>query len=87
MIFTGLRPGEKLYEEVLLKSEDCIPTYNDKIVVARISNVESDFKHKFENLLVSIDECDDTSIVKNMKTIVLEYISNNSIFENLDKNI
>ena len=85
IVFTGLRPGEKLYEELLNQKEITMPTSNQKIMVAR----EREFE--FDEVSQAIDQLIETSrmakpftTVKLMKQIVPEYISNNSIYEQLD---
>lgn len=85
IVFTGLRPGEKLYEELLNKKETTIPTAHDKIMVARVREFD------FDTVSSQVDELIDTSrlskpfmTVKKMKQLVPEYISNNSIYEQLD---
>ncbi|MBR0050057.1 MAG: polysaccharide biosynthesis protein [Prevotella sp.] len=84
--FTGLRPGEKLYEEVLSEQEDTKPSFHDKI---RIANVRQyDFKNVVDDIndLVKISrEFDNMATVKKMKEIVPEYKSNNSVYSVLDK--
>ncbi len=85
IVFTGLRPGEKLYEELLNQKETTLPTSNDKIMIARVR--ESDY----DSVSKDIDQLIETSrsskpftTVKQMKKIVPEFISNNSIYEQLD---
>ncbi len=85
IVFTGLRPGEKLYEELLNQKEITMPTSNQKIMVARVREFE------FDEVSQAIDQLIETSrmakpftTVKIMKQIVPEYISNNSIYEQLD---
>jgi FlaA1/EpsC-like NDP-sugar epimerase len=83
--FTGLRPGEKLYEELLANEENTIPTHHQKILIAK-TRVESD--EQMKNIQKLVDLCilqDNTAIVKQMKYIVPEFISNNSEFQKLDK--
>lgn len=82
--YTGLRPGEKLYEELLATKENTIPTAHEKIMIAKVRFEE--FKEvvvKMENLVESINK-DKNHLVKIMKQIVPEYKSNNSEFEALD---
>jgi FlaA1/EpsC-like NDP-sugar epimerase len=84
--FTGLRPGEKLYEELLADKENTLPTYHERIMIARVENrdaaaIESDI-NVFPLLLSDNNE---TEIVRKMKSIVPEFQSRNSIFEQLDK--
>jgi len=86
IVYTGLRPGEKLYEELLNEKEKTLPTHHEKIKIAKVIN------HPYEKVSHDIDELiflsshDDSDIlVKKMKDIVPEYISNNSRFEKLDR--
>jgi len=84
--YTGLRPGEKLYEELLNDAENTTLTYNEKILIAKvrdvnISNVKSNFK-ELEYLLRTSNN--DMEMVSKMKEFVPEFLSNNSIFESLD---
>ena len=85
VVYTGLRPGEKLYEELLNEQEKCIPTYHDKIQIAKVivhtyDQVYSDI----EELIVKCYTDDNDSLVKKMKDMVPEFISNNSPFGMLD---
>jgi FlaA1/EpsC-like NDP-sugar epimerase len=82
--FTGLRPGEKLYEELLADSENTIPTSHKQIMKAKVRDNDFDTVNKqINNLIASMSE-DNKTIVQTMKHIVPEYISQNSIFEILD---
>ncbi len=84
--FTGLRPGEKLYEEVLNELEGTKPTFHEKIRIAEVR--EYDFEEVSRNIDSLIDlskQYDDMATVKKMKEIVPEYKSNNSKYEALDK--
>ena len=82
----GLRPGEKLYEELLASKENTLPTDNPKILRAKVRNFESnDVDAMIEKLNQVLTSCEDFKIVAMMKDIVPEYISNNSIFSTLDK--
>lgn len=84
--FTGLRPGEKLYEELLMDSENTTATYHEKIMIARIRNVNSD------TLVADLQELfelarhaqSSMALVAQMKKMVPEFLSNNSVFEALD---
>lgn len=84
--FTGLRPGEKLYEEVLSDKENTLPTHHPKIVVAQVreTNMEQ-VGREVDELIALFDAQDNQSIVRKVKAMVPEYVSNNSEFERLDK--
>ena len=82
---TGLRPGEKLYEELLAKDENTIPTHHPKILIAKVRESKEDVKKSIEKLISLYDSQNNQNIVKLMKEIVPEFISNNSEFSILDK--
>lgn len=83
--FTGLRPGEKLYEEVLNKKETTLPTSNNKIMIARIREYDFDVvQQDIEQLIAKARVGNAMQTVAQMKHIVPEYKSKNSIFEKLD---
>ncbi|MFW6326993.1 MAG: polysaccharide biosynthesis protein [Bacteroidota bacterium] len=86
MKYTGLRPGEKLYEELLNTSENTIPTYHPKIMIAKVSSLDFDeiaLKiNKFQKAIVNQNP---VKVVRIMKEIVKEFISQNSIYEVLDQ--
>ena len=83
--YTGLRPGEKLYEELLNDEENTLPTYHPQIMIAREKAFDLDFMGKQVNELVVISSgMDETAIVKMMKEIAPEFKSRNSKFEQLD---
>ena len=83
---TGLRPGEKLYEELLSTKENTIPTEHAKIMRAKVNRyTEEEVNVKVDELIRLIPACDDFKIVAQMKNIVPEFISNNSIYSALDK--
>ena len=78
---TGLRPGEKLYEELLQSQENLLPTYNSKIMIAR--HVEHDYfkvNNQIINILTSIDVWDNQYLVETIKKMVPEYESQNSYY-------
>jgi FlaA1/EpsC-like NDP-sugar epimerase len=82
---TGLRPGEKIYEELLADGEGIKPTYHDKILIAKSKYINRDNVEKKINLLSKVDSrVQNLEIVSLIKNIVPEYISNNSKFEVLD---
>jgi FlaA1/EpsC-like NDP-sugar epimerase len=86
--FTGLRPGEKLYEELLNKEEEVIPTHNRKILIAKV--MEYDYEkvsHSIDKVISIAVQNRDEEVVKQMKRIVPEFISNNSIYESIDEEI
>ena len=83
--FTGLRPGEKLYEEVLNELEGTKPTFHEKIRIAEVREYDYDKVCKDIDDLIEISkQYDDMATVKKMKEIVPEYKSNNSVYEKLD---
>ena len=86
--YTGLRPGEKLYEELLNDAENTLPTHHEKILIAKVreasvTNIEQEFLELFQ-LASSADNI--MSMVAKMKELVPEFVSNNSVFEQLDGN-
>lgn len=85
IIFTGLRPGEKLYEEVLNQKETTLPTKNDKIMIARVREMDYETVNKAVEEIISTSNTHNAmTTVKKMKEIVPEFISKNSIYEQLD---
>jgi len=82
---TGLRPGEKLYEELLNDSENNLPTYHPKIKIAMVQEYEASYvDEEFGKLLDSYNSEDHLQLVSQIKSMVKEYVSNNSIYETLD---
>lgn len=83
---TGLRPGEKLYEELLNQEETTMPTHHSKIMVGKVKEYCFDtITKQIEFLIKDYDTQDNFSIVKQMKNLVPEFVSNNSEFSELDK--
>ena len=84
--YTGLRPGEKLYEEVLSTEETTLPSFHDKIRIAKVRAYDYD---KVDKLIIEMGEqCDNLSnleLVRMMKDMVPEYVSKNSVYEVLDR--
>ncbi len=82
----GLRPGEKLYEEVLNQEENTLPTYHPKILHAQVRpNDKAWVTRQIEELRTLINQDDDFKLVAKMKEVVPEYRSENSVFAVLDK--
>ncbi len=84
--FTGLRPGEKLYEEVLNEKETTKPSFHEKIRIAQVR--EYNYKevcHEIDDLYETSKRFDDMKTVGKMKAMVPEYKSNNSVYSQLDK--
>ena len=81
----GLRPGEKLYEELLNNSENTLPTHHPKILRAEVNALTN---NQINNYLVDLSslivESNEYSLVSKMKEIVPEFVSNNSVYEKLD---
>ncbi|MBR6492824.1 MAG: polysaccharide biosynthesis protein, partial [Paludibacteraceae bacterium] len=85
IVFTGLRPGEKLYEELLNQKELTLPTSNSKIMIARVREFDYDQVSKEIDELITTSNSDKPfTTVKLMKQLVPEFISKNSVFEQLD---
>jgi len=85
IVETGLRPGEKLYEELLTSSENTQPTYNEKIMIAKVNTMPyQKVSHLVSNLIAEANNGNKIEVVRLMKEIVPEYKSNNSIYESLD---
>jgi FlaA1/EpsC-like NDP-sugar epimerase len=85
---TGLRPGEKLYEELLASRENCLPTYNEKIMIAKgRPQVYEEVNKKISELLNGLSKDSDYMIVARMKDLVPEFFSQNSKFDELDLKI
>lgn len=85
IVFTGLRDGEKLYEEVLNDQEVTLPTFHPKIKVAKVREYEfSDVEDKIADLVATCETYDDMKMVARMKSIVPEYKSQHSRYECLD---
>ena len=84
--YTGLREGEKLYEEVLNDAENTKPSFHEKIRIAEVREYNYDDVNRQILELINISKLfDNMATVKKMKEIVPEYKSNNSVYEKLDK--
>lgn len=82
---TGLRPGEKLYEELLASEENTLPTHHPQILKAKYKEISEGMREEINTLIEMFNDQDNEKIVKKMKEIVPEFVSNNSLFEKLDK--
>jgi FlaA1/EpsC-like NDP-sugar epimerase len=85
IIYTGLRPGEKLYEELLNEGEDTMPTHHEKINISRVISYQYErVAEDIHDLILLNKSGDEMAVVNKMKEIVPEFISKNSKFEHLD---
>ncbi len=85
IVFTGLRPGEKLYEELLADQENTVPTHHKQIMIAKVKEYDFEFiSSSIHQLIELFDKQDNQVIVKKMKELVPEFKSNNSVYEKLD---
>ena len=85
IIFTGLRPGEKIYEELLANKETTLPTHHSKIMIAKVREYDFPTIEKEISELIDLFKLQNNEvIVKKMKAIVPEYVSANSQFQKLD---
>ncbi len=85
IVETGLRPGEKLYEELLNDTENTLPTHHPKIKRARVAKINYEKVNRFiDELSEIILDKDEFKLVNKMKEIVPEFVSNNSVYEKLD---
>ncbi len=83
--YSGLRPGEKLYEELLNDMENTVPTHHEKIMIAKVREYDFNVLDAQLNELIQLScEYKDRQVVVKMKEIVPEFKSNNSIYEELD---
>ncbi len=86
IVYTGLRPGEKLYEEVLSDEENTLPTQHERIRIAKVRDYSFAQALEYVNRLEELaSQVDIPALVRLMKEIVPEYVSNNSDFEIYDK--
>lgn len=86
IVYTGLRPGEKLYEELLSDDACTMPTHNEKIMISKDPNMEfKDIEHYTNQIIKAALRREKFEVVQLLKIIVPEFKSNNSIYEVLDK--
>ncbi len=87
--YSGLRPGEKLYEELLNDEENTTQTYHDKILIAKVRDVSLEIVKQctVELEVILTTSNDEMKLVRKMKELVPEYISNNSVYEKLDTTV
>jgi FlaA1/EpsC-like NDP-sugar epimerase len=85
LIYTGLRPGEKIYEELLNDKEKTLPTHHSKIMIAKVREYDFETIQKEIDGLASLFEAQNNdAIVRKMKEIIPEYVSHNSVYEKFD---
>lgn len=86
--YSGLRPGEKLYEELLNDNENTMPTHHEKIMIGRVREYQFDeIQMQIYSLIDHARRSEDMQVVRLMKDLVKEYKSKNSIFEELDAKV
>ena len=86
--YTGLRAGEKLYEEVLNDQESTKPTFHEKIRIAEVREYDfNEVSRQIDELIAVSKQYDDMATVAKMKEIVPEYKSKNSVYEELDQKV
>jgi FlaA1/EpsC-like NDP-sugar epimerase len=84
IVYTGLRPGEKLFEELLTNSENVLPTYHDKIMIAKVPEYDYNaIKDKVEKLVLSAKRHYTLETVGLMKELVPEFASNNVAYDSI----
>lgn len=85
IIFTGLRPGEKLFEELLADTENTLPTHHEQILIGKVREYDyEDVKSIINELIKLFNTQNNELIVQRMKDLVPEFKSNNSVFQKLD---
>lgn len=86
IVFTGLRPGEKLYEELLFDKENTLPTHHPQIMIAKVREYNiNEVSADFSEMVDILNQQDNLQIVAKMKEIVPEFKSKNSLYEKLDE--
>jgi FlaA1/EpsC-like NDP-sugar epimerase len=88
IVFTGLRPGEKIYEELLNDEENTLPTHHSKIMIGKVRTYDfAEVESNTKELINLYQSQDMMKIVTKMKIIVPEFKSKNSIYESLDNDV
>ena len=86
IVYTGLRPGEKLFEELLNDVEKTLPTHHPLILVGKVAEYDlNQISNQISELIELFGAQNNFKIVSKMKEIVPEFLSNNSIYSQLDK--
>lgn len=83
----GLRPGEKLYEELMSDKEELQPTHNEKILIGKVIKHDLQIVNEITDLLVSLEDMNRAELVEQMMRIVPEFISMNSLYSNSKKKL
>jgi FlaA1/EpsC-like NDP-sugar epimerase len=84
--YTGLRPGEKLYEELLNNDENTLQTHHPKILIAKVNTPTYAFMEiQVASMLKLLADGGNNELVAKIKEVIPEYKSNNSVFEKLDR--
>ena len=85
IVFTGLRPGEKLFEELLASDEDTQPTHHEKVMIAKVREIDVEkMMYQIQHLRLAMRSNDEIDMVKALKALIPEFKSNNSVFSDLD---
>ena len=85
IVFTGLRPGEKLFEELLADNENTLPTHHNQILIGKVREYDyEEVKTIIDELIKTFNTQNNELIVQRMKDLVPEFKSNNSVFQKLD---
>ena len=85
IVYTGLRPGEKLYEELLATDENTRPTYHEKVMIAKVREIDVEkMMYQIQHLRIAMRSNDEIEMVKALKAMIPEFKSNNSVFSDLD---
>jgi FlaA1/EpsC-like NDP-sugar epimerase len=88
IVYSGLRPGEKIFEELLNDQENSLPTHHEKIMIGKVRTYDfNNVSKQITELIELYNSQENMVIVGKMKEIVPEFLSKNSIFESLDNNV